>query len=168
MGNVTINSVTHGGFGVVDSIDYNGCHDLILSMTQPSDGDSFRFSIEGVMVVMTVGALPITINEFGVCVERQHVAPVGGRGSSKTPRMTIQPRQAGKMTRVLSIANRERDTLRQQLADVSRERDAIHDALRRVCDATGVVSSDNMVTGTCAIVGADLAIEWIESAKRIL
>lgn len=76
--------------------------------------------------------------------------------------------QAGKMTRALSDANRERVTLAQQLADVTRERDMLHDALRRVCDSTGVVSSDNMVAGPCAIVGADLAIEWIESAKRVL
>lgn len=87
----------------------------------------------------------------------------------KTTTNLIMARPSGAdMTRALSDANQERHALREQLAHVTRERDVLHEALRCVCDATGVVSSDNLVTGTCAIVGADLAIEWIESAKRVL
>ena len=56
----------------------------------------------------------------------------------------------------------------QQLADVSRERDVLAEALRQVISATGTIDAERLYAGADLVIASDIAIEWIDSAKRVL
>jgi hypothetical protein len=77
------------------------------------------------------------------------------------------PNQSAWLTQNLSRCNAERDKLVKDNARLNSEADLLRESLRRVCDATGCVDVHHLHT-IDLIMATDIAIEWVESAKRVL